>query len=190
MYDEDLIDLEDGIRRLKVEYDVFFNGHRKKPPEDLRFRVEKLIKRLSESSLNFQERFRYNTLVGRYCIYRDLWRRSQTERELSAGSHEDAPRAQLPLPLAQAQEPAEKISVSFTDPEKEEEKVRQLYDALLRMRGRDSKHSPPLSYQQFTLYIVRQARGIRDRLGCASVEFTLALQEDAIRFIAKPGNAA
>ena len=58
MYDEDLTNLEEWIRRLKIDYEIFFNGNRKKPPDDLRLRVERLVKRLAESTdMSFSQRF-------------------------------------------------------------------------------------------------------------------------------------
>ena len=187
MYEEDLIELEDGIRKLKVEYDIFFNGNRKKPPDEIRFRIEKIIRRLSESSLTFQERFRYNTQVARFYVYRDFWRRSQSERELAASVREAAGSARTIPASAPEPTPGQGISVSITDPEKEEEKVRRLYDALLQIRSRDTKNAPNVSYQQFAKYIESQARGIRAKSGCSSVIFTLAIQEDAIKFLARAG---
>ena len=83
MYDEDLENLEEGLRRLKVEYHIFLSGSRKKPPDDLRIRVERIVKKLSESSdMSFSQRFRFSTLVTRYYVYKDLWRREVQNREM------------------------------------------------------------------------------------------------------------
>ncbi len=181
MYDEDLTELEDGIRRLKVEYDIFFNGHRKKPPDELRFRVEKLVKRLSEAGLSFQERFRYTSLIGRFYVYRDLWRRNQMERELGAemlGIHGDGS-------SARPKKPAECVSISVTDPEKEDGKVRQLFDMLQRIRKRNPKNPPLMPYDQFVKYVAGRTRGIQGRYGCSRVVFTVSASSDVIKFTAK-----
>ena len=37
--EEQLKDMDEGLRRLKIEYHILFNGHRKQPPEDLRLRL-------------------------------------------------------------------------------------------------------------------------------------------------------
>ena len=187
MYEEDLVELEEGIRRLKVEYDIFFNGNRKKPPDDLRFRVEKIIRKLSETNLTFQERFRYNTQVARFYVYRDFWRRHQSEREL-AGGDRAAPGTGTSNSAGTSGRQAEQgISVAITDPTNEEEKVRRLYDALLQIRGMGAKDAPNVSYQQFARYIESQIRGIRAKSGCDRVVFTLAVQEDVIKFLARAG---
>ncbi len=181
LYDDDLNNLEDWLRRLKVEYDIYFNGHRKKPPDDLRMRVEKVVKKLSEcGDMTFQNRFRYNTLIARYYIFRDLWRRTQQEREQSDDGSEEAGG-----PAAEPAPGSCKIHVSLTDPLTEKEKVRQLYDALLRMRGMHAKEMQGISYSQFSSYITEKTRHIRAAFRCSTVMFTIALEDDALKFTAK-----
>jgi hypothetical protein len=187
VYDEDLTNLDDWIRRLKIEYDIFFNGNRRKPPDDLRFRVEKIVKRLSEATdMSSSERFRYNTLIARFCVYRDLWRRTQQERESSREAGEEtAAGGQAPPPESPPDEPVQGIEVSLRDPLSEEEKVRRLYDGLLRLRGAQAKDSPAISYQRFVQYIANQTLDIRKKHRCSSVTFRIVLEEHAIKFTAK-----
>ncbi len=47
--DDQLTRLEEDIRRLKIEFDVFFNGASKRPPYDTKGRVETMIKRLGDA---------------------------------------------------------------------------------------------------------------------------------------------
>jgi hypothetical protein len=184
MYEEDLTNLEEWLRRLKVEYDIFFNGHRKRPPDDLRARVEKVVKKLSEcSEMSFQERFRYNTLVARFYVFRDLWRRTIQEREISAA--EALPEKGKASAEGTAGLESGGIHVSLTDPVMEEEKVRQLYEGLLRMRGTRTQEALRITYPQFAKYITNQTRDIRERFKCSSVMFTVAFEDDAIKFTAK-----
>jgi len=163
-----------------VEYDIFLNGHRKRPPDDLRMRVEKLAKQLAESSgMSVQERFRYNTLVGRFYVYRDLWRCSQMEREMGrAGAPQDAG----PKPAAAL----ESFSISIADAGAEEGEVRRLHEMLLRLSGSSTEAKPPMSFSNFARYIERQCLAIRLKHGCESVRFTLSARDDAIRFTASP----
>ncbi len=183
MYDEDLTNLEEWISRLKIEYHIFFSGNRKKPPDDLRMRVERLVKRLSECpDLSLAQRFRYNTLISRFYVYRDLWRRTLQEKEMGVEPKEEV-RPTRKTSRNSPRHPVEAIRISISDPKAEEDKVRLLYDALLRIKGRDSGETP-ISYPQFAKYITTQARGIRQKYGCTAVAFTIALEEDAIRFTA------
>ncbi len=187
MYDDDLTNLEDWLRRLKIEYHIFFSGNRKKPPDDLRIRVETLVKKLSESSdMSYSQRFRFSTLVTRFYVYRDLWRRTTQEREMDIASKEvSVPKADTSRFAAETK--AEAIRITISDPKAEEDKVRQLYDALVRIKSKESEQAP-ISYQQFSRYIATQTQGIQKRHGCTRVAFTIALDEDSIRFTATAEN--
>jgi len=188
-YDEDLEFLDDGIRRLKIEYDIFFNGHRKKPPEDLRLRVEKIVRKLSEAAdMNSGQRFRFNTLIARYYVYKDKFRRTMMEKE--AGLRDREAREKKPAPPkapAAAEEKPQGVRVSIADPEKDEEKVRKLYEYMQTIRGKQADQPANISYQQFASYIARQTQNIRGKYGCNSVEFNISLEEDSIRFTARAG---
>ncbi len=190
MHDEELKDLEEWIRRLKIEYDIFFAGNRKKPPDDLRIRVEKTVKRLAEATnMNPSERFLYNTLIARFYVYRDLWRRTQQERESAEGASRTpaCERRHRPAETRGSTIPQE-IQISIRDPESEVEKIRRLYDELLRIRGGNAKGSPDVSYPQFAAYIATKTIGMKKDYGCSSVTFRVALEDDTIRFVAKADN--
>ena len=74
--------LEEDIRRLKIEFDVYFNGGSKRAPYDTKMRVESHLKRLGDDrSLNFAQRYHYNALATRYASFREMWRRTMQGRE-------------------------------------------------------------------------------------------------------------
>ena len=80
--EEQLGRLEDDIRRLKIEFDIYFNGAAKRPPYDTRNRVETIIKRLGDDrTLSYAQRYHFNSLAARYIAFRDLWRRTLQGRE-------------------------------------------------------------------------------------------------------------
>ena len=91
--EEQLARLEEDIRRLKVEFDIYFNGAAKRPPYDTKGRVDTLIKRLAdERTLTFAQRYHYNSLAARYSSFMQLWRRTMQEREEGRGpSRRSAP---------------------------------------------------------------------------------------------------
>ena len=49
--DEELSGMERDIRQLKIEYDQFFGGGRKRPPTEIEWRIEQVIKRHGERYL-------------------------------------------------------------------------------------------------------------------------------------------
>ena len=75
--DDQLTRLDEDIRKLKVEFEIYFNGGSKKPPYDMKYRTDSLVKRLYDArNMTFGQRFKYNSLVARYNVYKELWRRT------------------------------------------------------------------------------------------------------------------
>jgi hypothetical protein len=69
--------LEDDIRKLKIDFDIYFNGSSKRPPLEAKARLDAQMKRLSDNrKLTFAQRYLLNTLVARFTSYRELWRRT------------------------------------------------------------------------------------------------------------------
>src|SRR5215468_1654793 len=89
--DEELNLLESQLRRLKIEYEVFFNNPQKKPPSDLEWKVLALLRKFSDGSrMSFSQRFRYTEMAQRYAIYSDLWRKKSRIREEGYRRPQDA----------------------------------------------------------------------------------------------------
>src|SRR6267143_1768262 len=75
--DEELGTLERDIRQLKIEYDQYFGGGRKRPPTEIEWRIDQLVKRYAErgGELKFAQRFRFNNLSQTYAKYKDIFRK-------------------------------------------------------------------------------------------------------------------
>ena len=75
--DKHLSRLEDDIRKLKIDFDIYFNGGSKRPPLEARARLDAFMKRLADNrNLTYAQRYLFNTLVSRFVSYRELWRRT------------------------------------------------------------------------------------------------------------------
>jgi hypothetical protein len=79
--DQDLLRIEDSIRKLKIDFDIFFNGAAKRPPLEARARLEAQIKRIADDrTLTYAQRYRLSSIVSRFTSYRELWRRTLKSR--------------------------------------------------------------------------------------------------------------
>ena len=80
--DQQLSRMEDDIRKLKIDFDIYFNGvnakgANKRPPLEARARLEAFIRRIADNrNLSYAQRYYFNTLVARFTSYRELWRRT------------------------------------------------------------------------------------------------------------------
>ncbi len=74
--DQQIGRLEDDIRKLKIDFDIYFNGGAKRPPLEARARLEANLKRLADDrNLTYAQRYQFNMMVSRFTSYRELWRR-------------------------------------------------------------------------------------------------------------------
>ncbi len=80
--DEELNLLDQQLRRLKIEYEIYFNNPQKRPPTDVEWKVLSLLRKFSDGArINFSQRFRYNEMAQRYAVQSDLWRKKARIRE-------------------------------------------------------------------------------------------------------------
>ena len=74
--DQQILRIEDDIRKLKIDFDIYFNGGTKRPPLEARARLDANLKRLADDrNLTFAQRYQFNSVVSRFNSYRELWRR-------------------------------------------------------------------------------------------------------------------
>ena len=180
--DDQLSRLEDDIRRLKIEFDMFFNGATKKPPYDTKSRVDTMMKRIGDDrTLTFAQRYRYNSLGSRYNAFRDLWRRTMQGREEGRE------------PAAAARATAKQLAVAeFTkkdfvceDAHKDVELVKNIYSALVEAKKVCRESVEDFSFPRFHRLIASQADGLKERLGCERVSFSIDVEGGHVSFKAK-----
>ncbi len=173
--DEELSKLDDYLRRLKIEYEVYFSGGSQRPPHDTLGRVETLIKKYSDASkLNFSQRFKYNQLVQRYAVNNDLWRRKLKDKEEGRGQfgvrrHEPEPERAAPT------------QVVCSDPSREQEKVDQLLQAVIQAKRQVGERVDNLDPLAFTKYVRDAAQKVKETQGCERVQFSVAVEDGRVK---------
>ena len=181
--DEQLTRLEDDIRRVKIEFDIFFNGGSKRAPYETKGRVETLLKRLGDDrTLTFAQRYRYNSLAARYNAFRDLWRRTMQGRE----------EGRDPVSAARAQvkneantQPVEPISFVCLDAHREIEVVKNLYTSLLEAKRHCGEPTEDLSFPKFHRLIASKTDALKEQRGCERVRFSVAVEGGHVSFKAR-----
>jgi len=178
--DEQLARLEEDIRRLKVEFDIYFNGAAKRPPYDTKGRVETLIKRLADDrTLTFAQRYHYNSLTARYTSFLQLWRRTMQEREEGRGF---AARRATARAEAVADEPAIFVCA---DARGDVDTIRSLYDKLVEAKRQCGEPTEELSFGRFHRMVAEKSEALKERAGCERVHFSVAVRDGRVSFKAK-----
>jgi len=206
--DEELTVLDTQLRRLKIEYEIYFSNPTKKPPTDIEWKVVALLRKFSDGvRLSFSQRYRYNEMAQRYAIYSDLWRKKSRIREegyrrpqdaiLSIqGVREEKEHEQkhhhaygvsaAAAAAAAGQSPgagAPHYTLHNVD-KGEREQVERLYNTLVAAKKKAGEKVSG-DIDSFLTFVQKKTQQIRKQYHCENVEYTVELAEGHVKLKAK-----
>jgi len=195
--DEELDQLESQLRRLKIEYEVYFSSRDKKPPADIEWKVLAYLRKFSDGRLNFAQRFRYNAMAQRYAIYSDLWRKKTRIREEGYRRPQDALLSVQGVRLEE-HEPEHKVyglshaavssgqpfAVNFSDAAAERDKVEKLFLALSDAKKKAGENTSG-SLESFSSFVQKKTEQIRKQYRCEAVEYIVDVADGKVKLTAK-----
>jgi hypothetical protein len=203
--DEELTVLETQLRRLKIEYEVYFSNPTKKPPTDVEWKVLSMLRKFSDGGrMSFQQRFRYNEMAQRYAIYSDLWRKKARIREEGYRRPQDALLSVQGVRPSEEHEPAHRpayglshsaaasaagggegpLTIQCSDARAEHDQVEKLYKALTEAKKKAGE-SVTGNIESFASFVQKKTDQLRKQHGCQSVEYTVEMQGGQVRLKAK-----
>jgi len=187
--DEELAQLERDIRQLKIEYDMFFGGGRKRPPTEVEWRIDLFVKRYAErgGDLKYAQRFRFNNLVQSYAKYKDVFRKrmvkheeGKVDRHFGAAARAiEAERARAQaetdrknLVAASAGEPTT-FRVVCSEPDKEPQKVEQLFQAFMLAKQQAGEETSKVTREGFNEFVRKKTKDLQTKKNCHDVEYVV-----------------
>ena len=192
-FEEDLGEIESAIRRLGVEWEKFFGGIEKKPPNDLKAKAEALIRRHANIEIkNNTERFRYQNLTAKYNTLSELWAKRLRAREegKAFGMHGlkadilPPPPPSVAAPRPRAGRGNDGNEVRVTSATGDSAAVRTLYDKFLAAREAAGE-AAPVKFDSFQKLIAQQASRILTEKGGQAVDFRLETKDGKVSLKAK-----
>ena len=194
--DEELSVLEDQLRRLKIEYDMYFGGGSKKPPADIEWKVKNLLKKYSDGHrMNYAQRFRYTTIQQRYALYNALWQQKLIIKEEGYRRPQDAVLGIQGLRTDEEHDAAKALkhhqvtedrpfTASFADGS-DHAQVETLFQALTEARKKAGENNPA-NLDSFKKFVKQKTAQLQKEYGCKAVEYTVELQNGQAKLKAKP----
>lgn len=193
--DEDLAQIERDIRQLKIEYDQYFGGGRKRPPTEIEWRIDLLIKRYAErgGDLKYGQRFRLNNLTQTYAKYKDIFRKRTQQKEEgtvqrhygaaakaieSERAHKAPGRAAQPATPDAAQGP---FRVVCSEPDRETEKVDKLYEAFLQAKQQAGEQTGKLTRSSFNEFVSKKTKDLQKQKNCRDVEYVVEVVDGQVK---------
>lgn len=173
--------LDAEIKRLEKEYSRFFAGAIQHPPLEIRSRVEGMVDRLDRAHIgNYGDRFRFTTLQTRAVKLTDLWDRALRAREEGRVGPFTLPRHAEP----QSHHLDNRLVrvTTLSDPAREIEKVRELYETVAKVKRDVGEEAIP--FPRFVDLVKTQVEAMK-RHGAAEVAFRVALKDGKVVFTAR-----
>ena len=192
------------MRRLKVEYDIFFGGGSKKPPADIEWKVKNLLRKMSDGSrMSYGQRFRFSTLQQRYALYNTQWqqklqikeegyRRPQDailsiqgvrEEKEHESHHHHAYGVGHPAGGADGSNSSPHFTLHSVD-QSEREQVERLYNILVAAKNKAGEKVTG-SFDSFSTFVQKKTEQIRKQYRCDEVEYSVELANGHVKLKAK-----
>jgi alkanesulfonate monooxygenase SsuD/methylene tetrahydromethanopterin reductase-like flavin-dependent oxidoreductase (luciferase family) len=204
--DEELNVLDSQLRRLKIEYEIYFSNPTKRPPTDIEWKVLSLLRKFSDGGrMNFSQRYRYNEMAQRYAIYSDLWRKKSRIREEGYRRPQDALLSVQGVRVAEDEHKAQHHPVygisqaaaaaaagaASSQPftlhsvdQTEREQVERLYNTLVAAKKKAGENVTG-SIDSFTAFVQKKTEQIRRQYHCQDVEYSVELTNGHVKLKAK-----
>lgn len=187
--DDELNQFEHDVRQLKIEYEQFFGGGKKRPPAEIEWRIELVIKRHGDrgASMSFAQRFRYNNLQQTYARYKDIMHKRMRRREEgTVDRHFGAAARMIAQERAfQQRRSMRAVAVSCMDLSSEPTKVDAIYDAFLNCRTSLGESTEGMSRAKFEQFLKRKVEELRKSGGNGEVEFVADVEGGKARLRAR-----
>ncbi len=191
--DEDLGQIERDIRQLKIEYDQFFGGGRKRPPSEIEWRIDLLMKKYSErgGDLKSAQRFRFTNLNQTYAKYKDIFRKKLKQKEEGTvqrhfGAAAKAIEAERARQAMEAEGPTKDdatgraqtveaqsgaFRMTCSEPDRESDKVNKLYQALVSAKQKAGEEIGKLTPESFAEFVRKKTKHLQQEKNCTEVEY-------------------
>jgi hypothetical protein len=210
--DEELNLLDSQLRRLKIEYEIFFSNPTKRPPTDIEWKVLSMLRKFSDGGrMNFGQRYRYNEMAQRYAIYSDLWRKKSRIREegyrrpqdallsvqgVRVAEEEHKPQHHPVYGVAHAaageaepgtgkenEAPAQPFTLHNVD-SGERDQVERLYNSLIAAKKKAGE-SVSGNLDSFAAFVQKKTGQIRKQYKCDNVEYSIEIADGQVKLKAK-----
>jgi hypothetical protein len=184
----DLQMLDVKLKQLRMEYEQYFLGARKREPQLLRGEVNKVVAHYANAPIrNTALRFLFNNLRARYFTHKRLW--DETCRKIEDGSYErHLFKADLhERDRAKKQKPRGVGTAAAAAPAATGEDA--LFTEYVGARANTGQGAAGLTREKFAALLRQQEDAIRAKFGAAKVNFRVVVEEGRAKLKATPVKA-
>lgn len=184
----DLDQMEKLIKRLGVEWEMYFTQAVRWPPNQRIAEIEAIVRHYTkEPPRRTADRFRFNSLVHRYRTKSELWARRRRSLEDSGTlARRRAVQRGEADPEAQPRPDGSMASARASGGRASSTQLRELYSALRQARQSRGEPLSNLPYSRFAEKMSRHLERARGRSGGQDLELQVADHGGKVKVVVKP----
>lgn len=188
-YNAEITKLENMIESLRKRYELFFIGMEKKPPSSEREQVDRKVRELLGAFItNTGQRYRLQSVVGKYNSYQRYWERILQQIEDGTYERELLKRRIIQKEFAQSK--YKKATYVIEEDERSaqppgggsggldigEEAIRDLFNSYLQVRQTLGEAVGNMSYEVFKRSIEKQIPQLKEKYKTDAIEFKVSIK--------------
>ena len=175
--EKDFTAFEEAIIRVGREYDVFLYGTSGRLPAESRRRLQEMARALSVQKIDSPaDRYRLNTVLGRYNSQLEHWERAVRDKEEGRGR----------FARGAAAAPANARPSSSVHPEAPRTPDEALFARFVQARRENGEDVSKLSFEKFQNQLAKEREALAAKTGRTGWEFEVAGDGGRVRLIARP----
>lgn len=183
--EEELKMLEVRLTQLKLEYEKYFLGSRPTEPAQQRAEVQKAVLKFSNMRItNTAQRFKFNSLNGRYQAFKRQW--DNILRQIEAGTYKrhvfKADLRDRERGMAGAGPGGTRAASGAAGADRGQ--LFETYRDAMMANGQNTKGLTPEKLQKA---IARQEAAIKQKYGCDNVDFKVVVTDGKVKLKAAAG---
>jgi hypothetical protein len=191
--------LENMIEALRKKYELFFFGLEKKPPNAEREQVDRKVRELLNAFItNTGQRYRLQSVIGKYNTYQRYWDRILQQIEEGTYERELLKRKIIQQEFAKEaykkktytigeEEAAVSGGASSRDP-LSENSVKELYETYIQVKQTLGEPTGNISLEAFKKSLEKQLPVLKEKYGTSDIEFKVSIKGGKATIKAVPIN--
>lgn len=176
---KELVQLEEMIAALKVDYEQFFLGITPFRPDRLYMDVKRKIREIRKAPFKQSwVTYKLRTLEGRFHTFNDYWERCNRQREEGV-YHRDVFKANL------REKNALEDAATATEQGKASQQMTALFDTYRRAIEKQSGKKQDIDFTAFQKALKKQAKAHREKFGDKKLGFKVVVKDGKVSIKAK-----
>jgi hypothetical protein len=167
-----------------VDYERFFSGELKVPPVSARKKVEQILRRIGNVTVEkAAERFHLQAVQGRFIAFSELWEKRLIAREEGRGQVRPSALgrpAEQPAPPPRADAGTSGSVKGFGRGD-----IRSLFERYCAARARTGEDVSRLRFDRFEELVKKQAAEIRSVTGASRLAFDVQVRDGKVRLVGR-----